>query len=74
MIKGTEVLASISLKPDVLSEVRDCQWCGMKKFYSETSKFCCSDGKVILQENKLPDILVKLFIVDNQEGHTSQCM
>ena len=37
--------------------------------HSETPNFCCSDGQVVLHENKLPDILVELFT-----GHSDEAL
>ena len=68
MTKGTELLSSVILEADTLPEVDDCKYCGAKKFFSETANFCCSDGEVVLKENKLPDILIELFTGQTEEA------
>ncbi|XP_071901098.1 uncharacterized protein [Coffea arabica] len=66
--RGTELLSSVILEADTLPEVDDCKYCGAKKFFSETANFCCSDGEVVLKENKLPDILIELFTGKTEEA------
>ncbi|XP_027166434.1 uncharacterized protein LOC113766438 [Coffea eugenioides] len=68
-IDGVHALQFITGQADRLPSKADCQYCGAKKLYSETPNFCCSDGQVVLHENKLPDILVELFT-----GHSDEAL
>lgn len=65
---GIALLSNIVKEPYVLPKVADCQYCHAKKFYYESSSFCCSDGQVVLQENKLPDVLIDFFTGDTPEA------
>ncbi|XP_027155821.1 uncharacterized protein LOC113759209 [Coffea eugenioides] len=65
---SVDALNFIRHNADQLSDALDCKYCGAKKFYSETANFCCSDGEVLLHENKLPDILIELFTGQSEEA------
>ncbi|XP_071933437.1 uncharacterized protein [Coffea arabica] len=60
-VDGVHALKFVSDQTDRLPAKANCQYCGAKKMHSETPNFCCSDGQVVLHENKLPNILVELF-------------
>nr|XP_027077124.1 uncharacterized protein LOC113700896 [Coffea arabica] len=68
-IDGVHALQFINDQADRLPPKTDCQYCGAIKLHSETPNFCCSDGQVVLHENKLPDILVELFT-----GHSDETL
>nr|XP_027096174.1 uncharacterized protein LOC113716072 [Coffea arabica] len=66
--EGLQTLRCIPDEADTLRSQPDCQYYGAKKFYSETTNFCCSDGQVVLHENKLPDVLIELFTGKTEEA------
>nr|XP_027127530.1 uncharacterized protein LOC113743677 [Coffea arabica] len=66
---GIEALKCISSEPDILAPKPDCSYCEAKKLYSETPNFCCSAGQIVLQENKLQDILIELYT-----GHSAEAL
>nr|XP_027108929.1 uncharacterized protein LOC113728764 [Coffea arabica] len=68
-VDGVHALEFINHQADRLPAKADCHYCGGKKMHSETPNFCCSDGQVVLHENKLPDILVELFT-----GHSDETL
>ncbi|XP_071938300.1 uncharacterized protein [Coffea arabica] len=68
VIQGIDALNCIPHKSNKLPRKEDCQYCHAKKFHSETTNFCCSDGSVVLHDNKLPSVLVELFTAQTEEA------
>ncbi|KAL3516203.1 hypothetical protein ACH5RR_023105 [Cinchona calisaya] len=65
-LQGMDELNSVAREmneSDILPSQPDCPYCGAKKFYSESRAFCCSNGEVVVHENKLPNILIDLLLV-----------
>ncbi|XP_027158436.1 uncharacterized protein LOC113760061 [Coffea eugenioides] len=56
---GIDALRCIPTTPDVLPTKLDCQYCEAKRILSETPGFCCSNGQIVLQQNKLLDELIQ---------------
>ncbi|XP_071909310.1 uncharacterized protein [Coffea arabica] len=65
---GIGALKFINDEPDMLPSKPHCSYCEAKKFHSETPNFCCSNGEVVLQQNKLPDILIELYTGRSDEA------
>ncbi|XP_071923172.1 uncharacterized protein [Coffea arabica] len=65
---GIGALKFINDEPDILPSKPHCSYCEAKKFHSETPNFCCSEGEVVLQQNKLPDILIELYTGRSDEA------
>ena len=71
---GRDLLRLIPDYPDRLPLEPQCQHCGAKKFYSETMNFCCSNGEVVLSQNKLPNVLKELLTSTLEEAKTFRTM
>nr|XP_043618624.1 uncharacterized protein LOC122590484 [Erigeron canadensis] len=65
---GRNLLQFIPLMSESLPRMKDCAHCGAAKFYSETKNFCCSNGRVVLANNKLPAILKQLLTSPSEEA------
>ncbi|GKE10032.1 hypothetical protein Tco_1413583, partial [Tanacetum coccineum] len=53
---------------ETLPRMQDCTHCGAAKFYSETKKNCCLDGRVVLNNNELPSILKELLTSTSEDS------
>nr|XP_043614227.1 uncharacterized protein LOC122586247 [Erigeron canadensis] len=67
-VTGRNLLQFIPLMSETLPRMKDCVHYGATKFYSETKNFCCSNGRVVLANNKLPDILKQLLTSTSEEA------
>ena len=56
---GIDALRCIRTTLDVLPTKLDCQYCEAKRILSETPGFCCSNVQIVLQQNKLLDVLIQ---------------
>lgn len=61
MTKGKHLLRQVILSADILPDVLCCSYCGAMKFYSETSNFCCLEGRIVLSTNELPSMMQNLL-------------
>lgn len=66
--KGKILLQQIILSADVLPEVLCCSYCHAVKFYSETSNFCCQEGRIVLSSNELPYVMQNLLTSNSEEA------
>nr|KAJ0210749.1 hypothetical protein LSAT_V11C400209270 [Lactuca sativa] len=61
MTKGKHLLRQVISSADILPDVLCCSYCGAMKFYSETSNFCCLEGRIVLSTNELPSMMHNLL-------------
>ena len=64
------VLQHIPLAADLIPDVTHCRYCNAIKFYSETSNFCCLEGRIVLSCNELPLIMQNLLTSMFEETNT----
>lgn len=67
---GRDILRPVPSTADTLPLIADCPHCGAVKFYSETSNFCCQDGRFILTNSELPPIIRELLTETSEEAKT----
>lgn len=67
---GRDLLSFIPSMAVILPWMQDCPHCSVVKFYSETKKFCCLNGRVVLTNNELPDILKDILTSTSEEAKT----
>ncbi|KAJ9568235.1 hypothetical protein OSB04_004201 [Centaurea solstitialis] len=65
---GRSLLELLPLTSDILPQVKDCSYCYATKFHSETSNFCCLDGRIVLVNNELPFIMTDLLTSMSDEA------
>ncbi|CAI9298597.1 unnamed protein product [Lactuca saligna] len=66
--KGKELLQQVILSADILPQVVCCCHCDAVKFHTETSKFCCLEGRIVLFSNELPLVMHDLLTSTSEEA------
>lgn len=49
------ILEKVFREAVVLADIGDCRHCGAKRFYAESSNFCCSSGQIRLYSHPMPE-------------------
>ncbi|KAL7582964.1 uncharacterized protein LOC111881180 [Lactuca sativa] len=65
---GIHLLQQVPLASDVLPNFHRCRYFDAVKFYSETTNFCCLDGRVVLSNNELPLLVQDLLTSTSKEA------
>ncbi|CAI9117956.1 OLC1v1019448C1 [Oldenlandia corymbosa var. corymbosa] len=68
-------LSIVASSPDILPDVANCKFCDAQRIYGEPPGFCCSSGKVKLEEIEMPLELVELYTGNSEDAkHFRDCV